>query len=129
MMIERRFYSGKGRYAVMTESRYKDHTYGEGSFIEAEEEIEAKGHGSYGGLLFDKRWIAKRAGIIARDKNCCVICKSIDNLQVHHRQYHFIKALKKFKAPWDYEDHLMITLCERCHSKGHGKYRVPNVYL
>lgn len=128
-MINSRFHTSKGRYVALTTSRYKDYTYGENSFADAEVEIEAKGHGTYGGLLFDKRWIAKRAEIIERDQNSCVICKGGENLQVHHRQYHFIKALKKFKAPWDYEDHLMITLCEKCHSKGHSKFRVPNVYL
>jgi len=106
-----------------------DYTYGEDGFSEADVELNAKGHGTYGALLFDKRWIAKRAEIIARDQNACVICNGNENLHVHHRQYHFIKALKQFKAPWDYENHLMITLCERCHSKGHSKFRVPNVYI
>lgn len=128
-MIRQRFHIGKGRYESLTQSRYKDYTYGENSFSDAEVVVEAQKHGTYGGLLFDKRWIAKRAEIIARDQSACVICKQGENLQVHHRQYHFIKALKQFKAPWDYEDHLMITLCEKCHSKGHSKFRVPNVYL
>lgn len=104
-----------------------DHTYGEDTFMEGEQE--AKGHGTYGALLFDKRWIAKRAEILLRDHHACVICKRSETLQVHHRQYHFIKILKQFKAPWDYEDELMITLCERCHAKGHSKFRVPTVYV
>jgi len=127
--MARRFHVGKGRYESLTSSRYMDCTYGENSFSEADVDLNAKGHGTYGALLFDKRWIAKRAEIIARDQNACVICKGNESLQVHHRQYQFIKALKQFKAPWDYENHLMITLCERCHSKGHSKFRVPNVYI
>lgn len=93
------------------------------------EELQHNGHGTYGALLFDKRWKSKREEILTRDGFRCVICNSNDELQVHHRQYHFIRATQKFKAPWDYENYLMITLCERCHSKGHSKYKVPNVYL
>jgi hypothetical protein len=124
-----RFYIGALRYRSIATSRYKDHTYGKTMIKEPEPEREAKEHGTYGALLFDKRWIAKRAQILLRDNNRCIICGEAEKLQIHHRQYHFVKALKKFKAPWDYEDHLMITLCERCHSRGHSKYRVPNVYL
>lgn len=127
--MKQRFHIGKGRYESMNSSRYKDHTYGENKFVEPEAELEAKQHGSYGPLLFDKRWINKRAEILQRDQNRCVICQNIENLQVHHRQYHFIKALKQFKAPWDYENHLMITLCGNCHTRGHSKFRIPKVYI
>ena len=127
--MQTRFHIGKGRYESLTNSRYKDHTYGETSFANATIDLNAKGHGTYGALLFDKRWTIKRAEIILRDQNACIICKKLENLQVHHRQYHFIKGLKQFKAPWDYENHLMVTLCEKCHSKGHNKFRVPTVYL
>lgn len=124
-----RFHIGKVRYQSLAISRYKDHTYGETKFSEPEIELEAKTHGTYGALLFDKRWIEKRAEIILRDHNRCVICSSDENLEVHHRQYHFVKALKRFKAPWDYENRLMITLCSKCHTRGHRKFRVPNVYI
>ncbi|HTJ53227.1 MAG TPA: hypothetical protein VL443_27420 [Cyclobacteriaceae bacterium] len=127
--MQHRFHIGEGRYQSLVNSRYKDITYGQDSFKEPETEENAKGHGTYGALLFDKRWIAKRAEIVLRDQNACVICKSSESLQVHHRQYHFIKALQRFKAPWDYENQLMITLCEKCHIKGHSKFRVPNVYI
>lgn len=86
-------------------------------------------HGSYGGLLFDKRWRNKREEILQKDNRTCRVCKSVEELQVHHRQYHYLKAEKKFKVPWDYPDQLLITLCEKCHQKGHNKYKVPIIYL
>ena len=122
-----RFHIGKGRYDVSLSSRYQD--LADQMSKEPMIEPKAETHGTYGVLLFDRRWVGKRAEIILRDNNRCVICSSHEKLQVHHRQYHFIKALKQFKAPWDYEDYLMITLCEKCHSRGHSKFRVPNLYV
>jgi hypothetical protein len=86
-------------------------------------------HGSYGHLLFDPRWRSKRSEIMARDKECCVICKGTDELLVHHRQYQYVKAAKGFKVPWDYPDHLLITLCKSCHQRGHSKFKVPIVII
>lgn len=82
-------------------------------------------HGSYGNLLFDPRWKAKRAEIMLRDKGSCVICKSTNELQVHHRQYQYVKFAKGFKVPWEYDNKLLITLCKGCHQRGHSKYKVP----
>lgn len=96
------------------------------SFSSGEEQmIDTPAHGSYGGLLFDPRWKSKRAEIMARDNNCCVICKGKDELLVHHRLYHFIKTENAFKVPWDYPGHLLITLCKSCHQRGHSKFKVP----
>lgn len=86
-------------------------------------------HGSYGHLLFDPRWKSKRNEILARDEGCCVICKSSEELQVHHRQYQYVKAANGFKVPWDYADHLLITLCKSCHQRGHAKYKVPIIIV
>lgn len=86
-------------------------------------------HGSYGSLLFDPRWKSKRAEIMIRDNNCCVVCSSADELQVHHRQYHFIKAVNGFKMPWAYSSHLLITLCKSCHQRGHSKFKVPTLII
>jgi len=86
-------------------------------------------HGSYGALLFDKRWKNRREYILNKDKYSCTVCSSQQDLQVHHRQYHYLKTEKKFKVPWDYPDQLLITLCERCHQKGHNQYKVPIIYL
>lgn len=86
-------------------------------------------HGSYGNLLFDPRWKAKRTEIMTRDNGCCVICKETEELQVHHRQYQFVKAAKAFKMPWDYPNDLLITLCRSCHQRGHSKYKVPTIVI
>ncbi|PWS33032.1 HNH endonuclease [Pedobacter paludis] len=86
-------------------------------------------HGSYGALLFDKRWKDKRAIILMRDNNQCVICENNNDLEVHHRQYRFIKELKKFCAPWEYPDKILITLCNSCHQRGHSKFKVPVIYV
>lgn len=87
-------------------------------------------HGTYAATLFDPRWKARRVEILLRDKSAsgvsqCVICKSEEQLQIHHRQYHFSKGRNQFKNPWEYPDYLLITLCERCHQKGHRQYNVP----
>jgi len=87
------------------------------------------GHGSYGELLFDERWRKKRETILARDDRKCVFCFSTNDLQVHHRQYHFIKSANKFKVPWDYDNSLLITLCKSCHNRGHNKFKVPTLSI
>jgi hypothetical protein len=127
-----------------TQSRYQYVSFKGGSYrryIQAEDKTsigthihvpattDAPAHGTYGALMFDARWRAKRAEIIARDNNCCVNCKEQLNLQVHHRQYHFVVRDNKFKLPWDYPGHLLITLCEPCHKKGHSKYKVPTIHI
>lgn len=86
-------------------------------------------HGSYRSLLFDKRWKAKRLTILMRDLNRCLICQSTLSLQVHHRQYHFDKSMNTYKPPWEYPEDLLITLCEKCHKKGHRQHKVPTIYI
>jgi 5-methylcytosine-specific restriction endonuclease McrA len=86
-------------------------------------------HGSYGGLLFDPRWKAKRAEILQRDNDCCIICRDSVDLQVHHRQYHYVEQANAFRMPWDYPDQLLITLCKSCHNRGHAKFKVPTLII
>ncbi len=81
--------------------------------------------GSYRELLFDKRWLIKRAEIIKRDNYKCKICGSTDRLIVHHKQYHFNIQKNKKSDPWDYDDKYLVTLCESCHSRGHYKFNIP----
>lgn len=106
--------------------RYK-HVLGLASHTSGENDVDV--HGSYAALILHPKWKAKRQEILWRDRRCCVICASAIELQVHHRQYHFVYATNKFKDPWDYPDHLMITLCAICHSRGHSKYKVPIVKI
>lgn len=86
-------------------------------------------HGSYGALLFDKRWKELRKEILERDHYQCRVCKEKEKLQVHHRQYHYSMKLRKHRKPWEYPKQLLITLCEKCHQKGHQLYQVPTKYI
>jgi 5-methylcytosine-specific restriction endonuclease McrA len=86
-------------------------------------------HGSYGALLFTPQWRNRREQILLRDHSKCVICTSSENLQIHHRQYHFLVRQSQFRLPWEYADHLLITLCESCHGRGHSKYKVPTINI
>jgi hypothetical protein len=65
---------------------------------------------SYAEKLKDPRWQRKRLEIMERDKFTCQHCRDeTRTLNVHHKHY------KKRADPWDYEDGLLITLCESCH--------------
>ena len=65
----------------------------------------------------DYRWIKKSKEIMKRDDYTCQLCgKTRVKLNVHH-----IKYLKGIDY-WDYPDELLMTVCEVCHSKIHGKF-------
>ena len=67
---------------------------------------------TYAEKLKDPRWQKKRLEIMERDEFQCRYCRSKENtLHVHHRHY------RKGAMPWDYEDHLLVTLCEECHQQ------------
>lgn len=86
-------------------------------------------HGSYRELLFDSRWLIKKASIIKRDDYRCVICGSSKNIVVHHKQYHFNKKEQRKCYPWEYDDKYLITLCESCHKRGHNKFKIPMKFI
>ena len=133
--MESRFHVAKGRYQAFSNSRFKQYTYGENKIIAQEVEqdniqnLENETHGTYAALLFDQRWLSKRKEILERDTNQCILCGNQNKLQVHHRQYHLIKATGTFKPPWDYDNHLLITLCESCHKRGHSTFKVPIIKI
>lgn len=130
-----RFHTIQGRFNAPQSTRYaeyiKDRTIDgkDSAAVKSHNNGLPENHGSYGALVLHPNWKAKRKEILERDLFKCVICFSEENLQVHHRQYHFVKAAKQFKVPWDYPDHLMITLCSRCHSLGHSKFKVPSIQI
>jgi len=65
---------------------------------------------TYSEKLRDPRWQRKRLEIMSRDNFSCQNCGSTtETLNVHHKAY-----LPKTQ-PWDYADHFLVTLCERCH--------------
>jgi 5-methylcytosine-specific restriction endonuclease McrA len=80
-------------------------------------------------LLADPRWGIKKEAILNRDDYKCVICGHRSGLQVHLRQYHYRADLKRFLAPWEYADDLLISLCEPCHAEGHRQYEVPVIHI
>jgi hypothetical protein len=49
-----------------------------------------------------------------RDNFCCIVCFDKENsLNVHHRYYEF------GKDPWDYDNDVLVTLCDKCHGYEH----------
>lgn len=65
----------------------------------------------------DPRWGERSREIMKRDNFTCQLCgKTNVKLNVHHIRY--IKG----KDYWDYPDELLMTVCEVCHQKIHGKY-------
>lgn len=69
----------------------------------------------------DPRWVERSREIMKRDNFTCQLCgKSHTKLNVHHIRY--IKG----KDYWDYPDELLMTVCETCHQKIHGKYKANN---
>lgn len=67
---------------------------------------------AYSERLRDPRWQRKRFEILTRDKWTCRGCRDKDhNLQVHHKRY------ERGKMPWEYDNSLLLTLCETCHTR------------
>ena len=70
---------------------------------------------TYSEKLKDPRWQKRRLEIMQRDSFACCKCKdAASTLHVHHKEY------RKGKAPWDYPDELLETLCFRCHEGIHS---------
>ena len=75
---------------------------------------------TYAELLKDPRWQKRKTEILLRDNFTCQKCGCMDKtLHVHHIFY-------DGRNPWDYEDEALITLCEDCHNKEHGK-SIPKI--
>lgn len=80
---------------------------------------------SYSDLLQSENWLKRRNQILERDAYRCARCFSTENLNVHHRQYHINAGTGEFKKPWEYEGYNLVTLCSKCHNRGHQLYKVP----
>ena len=71
---------------------------------------------SYAELLKDPRWQKKRLEIMQRDNFTCQLCGSKEkHLNVHHLYYN------GYKAPWEYTNDAMLTVCDECHKFEHDK--------
>ena len=79
---------------------------------------------TYATLLKHPLWQKRRLEIMQRDNFTCQLCgRGINDgtpLNVHHKKYIY------GKLPWEYEDSSLVTLCENCHKKKHGKTRKNN---
>ena len=65
---------------------------------------------NYSDLLKSPKWQKKRLEIMKRDKFTCKLCGDTETqLHVHHKKY--ISG----NDPWDYDNKLLVTLCEDCH--------------
>lgn len=84
---------------------------------------------SYSDKLKDPRWKLKRQLVLYRDGFKCRLCDSKNNLEVHHKQYVFLKTLEAFIEPWQYHHKALITVCSACHKQGHQLYKVPIIYI
>ena len=70
----------------------------------------------YSEQIKSPKWQRKRLEILTRDNFECTACGATDKpLHVHHKKY---IAGRDY---WDYPDELLVTLCEDCHRKLHGK--------
>lgn len=73
---------------------------------------------TYSEKLKDPRWQKKRLEVFQRDGFRCQLCDDDKTtLAVHHKKY------ASGKNPWDYDNNLLITLCENCHDKIHPEKR------
>ena len=70
---------------------------------------------SYSDKLKHPKWQRKRLEIMEIDDFKCCICDDGENqLHVHHIAY-------RGSNPWDTPSRLLVTLCDKCHKKQHGK--------
>lgn len=60
----------------------------------------------YSAYLKTDRWKKKRDKVLRRDGYCCVLCTSIQDLEIHHRTY--IRLYRERIGD-------LTTLCKRCH--------------
>lgn len=124
-------YELRGRYQDTSESGSASPDSSQQSALNNSNDysMDPEKHGSYKALILHPKWKQRRKEILARDNHSCVNCHETEDLQVHHRQYHFVLSLRQYKAPWDYPDRLLITLCVKCHAQGYSKFKVPIIKM
>ena len=67
---------------------------------------------NYSEQIKHPKWQKKRLEIMKRDRFTCKLCGDKETqLHIHHKEY--ING----NDPWDYDNKLLITLCEDCHTE------------
>jgi hypothetical protein len=70
----------------------------------------------------DSRWQKKRLEVMERDRWSCTDCGDGDGdgvtLNVHHIYY------EAGRAPWEYENEMLVTRCEICHERMHELQKI-----
>ena len=77
---------------------------------------------TYKEQLKSPKWQKKRLKIMQRDRFACRICNdNTTELHVHHKAY--INGINV----WEYPNHYLVTLCDKCHKLFHKKESKINV--
>lgn len=79
---------------------------------------------TYAEKLKHPEWQKKRLKIMERDGFKCWGCGNKEKtLNIHHRVY--IPG----RLPWEYMDHILITLCDECHNLSHDMLKKVGIPL
>ena len=79
---------------------------------------------TYREKLKDPRWQKKRLEILSLHEFECQDCGSKENtLHVHHPYY------EKGKEPWDYDENVLMCVCDDCHKYAHYQEDIFNEYI
>lgn len=79
---------------------------------------------TYWEKLKDPRWQKKRLEVLSLHEFTCQHCGSTeDTLHVHHPYY------EKNKEPWDYDEDVLMCVCENCHKYAHYEEDIFNEYI
>lgn len=73
---------------------------------------------TYRQMLMDRRWQRKRLEVFNAANWHCVNCTDKDEtvpLHAHHTLY------LPGRAPWEYADGEIVSICDPCHAQEHGK--------
>lgn len=71
---------------------------------------------TYNQQLRTSAWMRKKYEILSRDNFVCSNCLA-DNLECKLNVHHI--AYIKGRQAWEYNDYMLVTLCDNCHKEQH----------